>query len=198
MRARLSQTMIAALQRFQNAAAWSSSWAYASMSRWAFFSCIGCRSIGASSSSCAVSYTQKSAGESCRLRSSSSHSLIFIVDGLFSASVMHQVRWEWNSLLEDLRAVADPRLFRKQLETHFSVWRLMSVDHINDSVVNLFPIIVIGALEILQWWWWWWWWWWWIMKSLLVVDLCCKSRHFCWLVSMLKADILNIVYDCYS
>jgi len=34
----------------------------------------------------------------------------------------------WNSLPEDLRAVSDPGLFRKQLKTHFSVWRLMSID----------------------------------------------------------------------
>ena len=52
---------IAPLQRVQNATA-RLSWVLASMSRRASFSCIGCRSVGGSSSSCAVSCTQLSTG----------------------------------------------------------------------------------------------------------------------------------------
>jgi len=52
----------------------------------------------------------------------------------------------WNSLPEDVRAVTDPALFRKQLITLFSVRRLMYVDDVNDYVMHLCPIIVIGAL----------------------------------------------------
>ena len=66
--------------------------------------------------------------ESRRLRSSTSRSSIFVVVGLLSAMVTHQVRQACiqyagpsacNSLPNDLCAVNDPGIFRKRLETHF-------------------------------------------------------------------------------
>jgi len=78
-------------------------------------------------------------------------------------ALRRRVSWRSESRTEaneDLRAVTDPGLFRKKhLKTHFSVWHLMmSVDNVNDYVMHLCPIIVIGALQILRRRWWWWWW----------------------------------------
>ena len=102
MLAGLPLATIAPLQHVQNALlAWFSSWVLTNMPRWASSSCIGCRSAGGSRLRCAVSCTWSSTGsprlffqcgESRRLRSSTSLSLIFVVVGLLSAAVVHQVQ----------------------------------------------------------------------------------------------------------
>jgi len=81
-----------------------------------------------------VGHTRACHGEpflvACRLWPSSSRSPIFVVDGLLTAMVTHQVRCApshkpaaglsvWNTLPKDLCAVTDPGLKRKQLKTHF-------------------------------------------------------------------------------
>ena len=151
---------------------WFSSLVLASMSRRAAFSCIGCRSVGGSSSSCAVSCTQSSTGSARTisptswarlLRSSTSRSSIFVVVGLLSAAVTHQAR---RACLHVCRPVCGTHCRRTYVPSPildflendsrptFLVWRFVSADNSDDSVMHLWPIVVIGALQILVWWWW--------------------------------------------
>jgi len=54
----------------------------------------------------------------------------------------------------------DTEVNNQWLKTHFFMWLSVFADNMEDSVMHLWPRIVIGTVKILEWWWWWWWWWW--------------------------------------
>jgi len=130
------QTTITPLQRIQNAAArlifrvGHTRVCHSEPTSVAFY----CRSVGGSSSSCAVSCCQPSMEsvraiwttyESCRLRSSSSRSLVSsstdfslprLCTNFGECAFTYAGTSAWNSLPEDLRAVSDPGLYYSAMD----------------------------------------------------------------------------------